>query len=230
MKDRLSACVQIIDKPKERNRNEFIVLIRNIYSISIEGVRSGKWEWKNWLRQNWLNIRNLCANISMTYLKTFNTLRDKVIVILKCIFLIEIYKLRLGFYWSLFPRVQVTTFQHWFRKRLGAVQATNHYLNQWWLVYSHIYPSFGFNELKMRIRIKVIYRQSTTNGGLCLYIVCIYRLMSIVNFVTLVGIVYPKVIGDNFENYCIWRASCIHLMENTVIPQHTSLELRPAQH
>ena len=42
------------------------------------------------------------------------------------------------FHWSLFPRVQFTVSQHWFRLWLGAVQATSHYLNQWWLVYRHI--------------------------------------------------------------------------------------------
>ena len=29
-------------------------------------------------------------------------------------------------------RVQLTIFQHWFRKWLGTNQATTHYLNQWW--------------------------------------------------------------------------------------------------
>ena len=38
-------------------------------------------------------------------------------------------------------------FQHWFREWLGAVQATSHYLNQWWLVYWRIYASLGLNEL-----------------------------------------------------------------------------------
>ena len=35
----------------------------------------------------------------------------------------------------------------WFRKSLGAAQATSHYLNQWWLVYWCIYVSLGLNEL-----------------------------------------------------------------------------------
>ena len=39
---------------------------------------------------------------------------------------------RLKFHWSLFLRVQLTIFQHWFRQWLGAEQATSHYLNQWW--------------------------------------------------------------------------------------------------
>ena len=38
----------------------------------------------------------------------------------------------LKFHWSLFPGVQLIITQHWFRKWLGAGQATSHYLNQWW--------------------------------------------------------------------------------------------------
>ena len=36
------------------------------------------------------------------------------------------------FHWSLFLRVQLTISQHWFRKWLGADQATSHYLKQCW--------------------------------------------------------------------------------------------------
>ena len=64
--------------------------------------------------------------------------------IFKCIFLNEnvsiVVKISLKF-------VQLTIFQHWFRWWLGAVQATSHYLNQWWLVYWRIYASLGLNEL-----------------------------------------------------------------------------------
>ena len=59
----------------------------------------------------------------------------------------KIYEFRLKFHWSLFPRVQLTIFQHWFRQWLGADQATSHYLNQWWLDYQRIYASLGLNEL-----------------------------------------------------------------------------------
>ena len=59
----------------------------------------------------------------------------------------KIFEFRLRFHWRLFLGVQSTTFQHWFRSWLGAVQATSHYLNQWWLVYWHIYASLGLNEL-----------------------------------------------------------------------------------
>ena len=55
---------------------------------------------------------------------------------------------RLGFHWSLFLRFELII-QHWFRQWLGADQATSHYLNQWWLVYWHIYASLGLNELTL---------------------------------------------------------------------------------
>ena len=57
---------------------------------------------------------------------------------------IKMLELRLNFHWSLFLRVQLTI------SSIGsdnAVQATSHYLNQWWLVYWRIYASLGLNEL-----------------------------------------------------------------------------------
>ena len=51
----------------------------------------------------------------------------------------KMFAFPLKFHWSLFLSIQLITFQHWFRQWLGAVQATSHYLNQWWLVYSCIY-------------------------------------------------------------------------------------------
>ena len=59
----------------------------------------------------------------------------------------KMFEFLLKFHWSLFPRVQLTIFQHWFRWWIGAVQATSHYLHQWWLVYRRIYASLGLNEL-----------------------------------------------------------------------------------
>ena len=55
----------------------------------------------------------------------------------------------LTFHWNLFASVQLTIFQLWFRKWLGAGQAPSHYLNQWWLVYWRIYASLGLNELTL---------------------------------------------------------------------------------
>ena len=59
----------------------------------------------------------------------------------------KMFEFRLKFHWGLFLRFQLTIFQHWFRYWLGAIQATSHYLKQWWLVYWHIYASLGLNEL-----------------------------------------------------------------------------------
>ena len=59
----------------------------------------------------------------------------------------KMYWFRLKFHWTLFPRVQLTIFQHWFRWWLDAGQATSHYLKQWWLVYWRIYASLGLNKL-----------------------------------------------------------------------------------
>ena len=67
---------------------------------------------------------------------------------------------RLRFDWSLFPRVQLSIFQHWFRYWLGADQATSHYLNQWWLFYRRIYASLGLNELFKQPCLKYELRDS----------------------------------------------------------------------
>ena len=48
----------------------------------------------------------------------------------------KMFELRFKFHWNLFLGVKITIFQHWFRLWLGAVQATIHYLNQWWLMYA----------------------------------------------------------------------------------------------
>ena len=60
----------------------------------------------------------------------------------------KFHEFRLKFHWSLFlVRVQLTIFHHWFRRWLGAHQATIYYLNKWWLVYWRIYASFDLVEL-----------------------------------------------------------------------------------
>ena len=53
----------------------------------------------------------------------------------------KIFIIRLRFHWILCPRVQLITFQHWFRWLL-------HYLNQWWLFYWRIYASLGLSKVK----------------------------------------------------------------------------------
>ena len=59
---------------------------------------------------------------------------------------------RLRFDWSLFPRVQLSIFQHW--------SAPSHYLNQWWLFYRRIYASLGLNELFKQPCLKYELRDS----------------------------------------------------------------------
>ena len=90
-------------------------------------IRIGTW------KVNTLRPRQMDAISQTTFLSAFSWMK--------------IFELRLKFHWSLFLRVQWTIFQHWFRWWLGAVQATSHYLNQWWLIYWHIYASLGLNEL-----------------------------------------------------------------------------------
>ena len=59
----------------------------------------------------------------------------------------KIYQFQLRFLWSLFARVLLTIFQHWFRYWLGSGPATSHYMNQWCLVYWCICASLSLNEL-----------------------------------------------------------------------------------
>ena len=92
----------------------------------------------------------------MHYSLWINTLRwNKMAAILQTIFSNEfswmkIYEFRLQFHWSLFLRVQLKTFHHWFRWWLGADQATSHYLKQWWSDYRRIYASLGRNDLNKK--------------------------------------------------------------------------------
>ena len=67
--------------------------------------------------------------------------RDKMAAIFQTTFSnafswMKMFKFRLRFHGSLFPRVQLMIFQHWFG-----------YLNHWWLVYWRIYASLGLNVL-----------------------------------------------------------------------------------
>ena len=55
--------------------------------------------------------------------------------ILECIFLNQNVWIQVQISVIFFPKVQLTIFQHWLRWWLDAVQATSHYLNQWWLFY-----------------------------------------------------------------------------------------------
>ena len=72
----------------------------------------------------------------------------------------KMFEIRLKFHWSLFLRVQLTIFQHWFRKWLGAVQVTTHFRNQWWLDYRRIYASLVLNELRYQLVTVQIFNNS----------------------------------------------------------------------
>ena len=61
------------------------------------------------------------------------------------------YEFWLKFRRSMFPGIKLTILQHWFRKWLGADQASSHSLNQWWLAYWRIYASLGLNELNLNV-------------------------------------------------------------------------------
>ena len=82
---------------------------------------------------------NACQTIASWY----STLWDRHFAddICKCISWMKMYEFRLKFHCSLYLRLQSTIFQHWFRRWLGADQATSHCQNQWWLDYRHIYVS-----------------------------------------------------------------------------------------
>ena len=71
----------------------------------------------------------------------------------------KMYTFPLRFHWSMFPMVQLTIFQHWCRQWLGTGQATSRYMNQWCLVYWHIYRSLCPNELR-RFLLHVIICES----------------------------------------------------------------------
>ena len=58
------------------------------------------------------------------------------------------HEFRLKLHWSLFVRIQLIIYQHWFWSWLGAYQATSHYLDRWWLDNWRIYASLGLNELE----------------------------------------------------------------------------------
>ena len=109
---------------------------------------------------------------------------------------------RLKFHWSLFPRVQLTIFQHWLRWWLGAVQATSHYLNQWVLVYQCIYASLGINEL-------------TTYRG-CLYVIWTYIIFNDV-------VLSPRVNAKNYVHNSHFVVYCCGMVPVNFIYIHVIL-------
>ena len=102
---------------------------------------------------------------SMVSISYLNTLRPRLIAAISqttfsnAFSWVKMYEFRLGFHWSVFLRLELTIFQHWFRQWLGADKATSHYLNLWWLVYWRIYASLGLNESKYFRKGNGIFRK-----------------------------------------------------------------------
>ena len=87
----------------------------------------------------------------------------------------KMYEFRLKFHWSLFLRVELTIFQHWFRQWLGAVEATSYYLKQCWLVYRRTYASLGLSELTKQRVLMHGHQGWNVRHGLChIYMIYVY--------------------------------------------------------
>ena len=96
---------------------------------------------------------SLLHDINLICTEITDSDREKMAMILHTMFStvfswMKMFEFRLRFHWSLFLIFELTILQHWVRQRLGADQATSHYLNQWWSVYWRIYASLGINKLK----------------------------------------------------------------------------------
>ena len=92
------------------------------------------------------------SRIYSTCIKLTHWGRDKMDAISQTTFWnafswMKMLEFRLIFHRSLFLRVQLTIFQHWFSYWIGAAQAASHYLNQRRLGYGRIYASICLNEL-----------------------------------------------------------------------------------
>ena len=120
----------------------------------------------------------------------------------------KMFEYRLKFHWNLFLRVQLTIFQHWFRWWLGAVQATSHYLNQWWLVYRRIYASLGLNELIHVMEIKCHRTCYTYIYPLCSEICC-----GNIKCITF-SLIFALLICHCTKTYIIWRQQPV-VLHNT---------------
>ena len=110
------------------------------------------------LRENSISVLHACGRLQTVLLNSHGLLelthwgRDKIAAFSQtthsnAFSWMKILEFRLKFHWSLFLRVLLTIFQHWFRWWLGADKATSHYQNQWWLDQRRIYVSLGLNEL-----------------------------------------------------------------------------------
>ena len=144
----------------------FIILFKHVYN---DGGLQPFSEWV--LRHTFKYPKHLSGDtcVSWNHLCQCHTAilthwgRDKMAAIFQTTFSnpfswMKLYEFRLRFHWSLFLRVQLTIFHHWFRYWLDAVQATSHYMNQCWLVNWRINASLGLNELSNVSKSTSIFR------------------------------------------------------------------------
>ena len=97
--------------------NQLSKLRFKLYHVSERGPRYHCWKWAR-------RCRNISPHVYWSIILgfwLFNTLRPRQDGrhfpddIFKCIFWMKMYEFPLKFHWSLFPKVRLTIFQHWFR-------------------------------------------------------------------------------------------------------------------
>ena len=106
----------------------------------------------------------------------------------------KIIEFRLKLHWNMFPAVQLTISQHYLRQWLGADQAINHYLDQWWpSSLTHICGTRG-DDLKINVH----------RNGICLsrYCLTLKRLGHFFQYL----ILFPNVVQQRC-NIFIWNWS-----------------------
>ena len=118
--------------------------IPQVINIIYNSPNDYKWDWGSWLT---IDTFIMSSSFPLTHWG-----RDKMAAIFQTAVSngfswMKMYELWLKFHRSLFPRAQLTIFQHWIRQWLGALQATSYYLNQWWLVIWCIYALLSLKDL-----------------------------------------------------------------------------------
>ena len=116
----------------------------------------------HFLAHNWSCSNSFCSNFDSKALNTLR-LRQNGHHLPDDIFnefsWIKMYEFWLKFHRSLFPRVQLTIFQYWFRKWLGADQVTSHYLNCWFTMTAYIFEKWwnsNMYQIQTKNSIKII--------------------------------------------------------------------------
>ena len=112
-----------------------------VNTLIVDGCNWGSWIY-GWMQ---MILKGEIKTPGLTHLLLDKMATILAEVIFKRIFLNEMIELLFKFHWNFLPGVQLTIRQHCFRLyRLGAKQATSHYLNQWWpSSLMHIYGTRG---------------------------------------------------------------------------------------